>query len=215
MRTVLCVLPLGCLLLAAPLAARDFLAADEADQIREAQEPNQRMALYAQFAQRRVDLVKNLLSRDRPGRSALVHDALEDYGKILDAIDDVADDALVRKIDVKAGLNEVAAAEQKMLPALEKIVSDRPRDIDRYDFALKNAIETTSDSLEAAQGDLGKRAHDVEAREKKEKRERQASMTTAEQAQKKAEDRKAAADQQNKRKPPTLMRPGEKPPDQQ
>jgi len=208
---------LYCLLAAAPLAAqRDYLNGDEIDQIREAQEPNLRLTLYAKFARQRIDMAKNLLAKDKPGRSVLIHDALEDYGKILDAIDDVADDALARHMDVKAGMAAVATEEKQMLPILQKIQSDRPKDLDRYDFALKNAIETTSDGLGSAQQDLGKRAHDVEAREAKEKKERQSSMSTAEkQAQKDAQKTTDSSDGQPKRKPPTLMRPGEKPPDQQ
>ena len=166
MKTLLC-----CLLLAAPLAAqRDFLNSDEIDQIRDAQEPNLRLSLYAKFAKARIDLVKNQLAKEKPGRSVQIHDALEDYGKILDAIDDVVDDALARHLDVKAGVAAVASEERQTLPILEKIRNDRPKDMDRYDFVLKNAIDTTSDSLDAAQQDLGKRAHQIEAREEKRRR---------------------------------------------
>src|SRR6266480_6578951 len=109
MKTLLC-----CLLLAAPLAAqRDFLAANEIDQIKEAQEPNLRLKLYADFAKNRMEMVQNLLSKEKAGRSILVHDALEDYSKILDAIDDVADEALAHKVDMKPGLTAVASTEKE------------------------------------------------------------------------------------------------------
>src|SRR5262249_3372100 len=208
MKTLLC-----CLLLAAPLCAqRDFLNADEIDQIKEAQEPNLRIKLYADFARMRLDLVKNFLSKDKPGRATLIHDALEDYGKILDAIDTVADSAAEKQTDLKIGLNAIATAYKSMLPELEKIRDSKPKDLDRYEFALTQAIDTTSDSLHLAQEDLGKRGKDVQAREEKARKTIEAEMTPTEkkEVKKKADEH----EEKPKRKPPTLYKPGEKKQDQ-
>ena len=210
---------LWCLLVAAAgysqgLAHRDFLTADETDQIKEAQEPNLRLKLYAGFARARADKVKSLLAKEKTGRSILIHDALDDYSKIIDALDDVADDAIGRKLDIKLGLTAVASVEKETLPVLQKAQDSHPKDMERYDFVLKQAIEPTADSLEAAQEDLGKRVKDVEARQRQERKARQEAMTPTEREAAKAADQKAADDEEKKEEEkkaaPTLMRPGEK-----
>ena len=207
MRLLVCAL-----LLAAPIfgqAKHDFLTSDETEQIREAQEPNQRLFLYANFAKERLDLVKNLLGKEKPGRSILIHDALEDYQKIIDALDNVVDDALQRKKDITKGLEYVAKVEKEMLPVLQKLKDDPPKDASRYEFILRDAVDTTADSLQGAQGDTDKRAAAVEAREEKEKAAVRESMSTDE---KKGDDKKKAesTDEKPARKPPTLYRKGEK-----
>jgi hypothetical protein len=197
---------------------RDFLTADEVDQIREAQEPNARLKLYILFARQRLALLDQFLSKEKPGRSALIHDTIEDYTHIIEAIDTVADDALVRKAQLDVGMKEVATAEAEMLAKLQKIEDSAPKDLARYEFALKNAIDTTSDSKELSEEDLHTRAGDVAAQDKKEKQDRDALLGDKEKAENKKANKDAAAaadDGKPKRKPPTLYKPGEKPPDQQ
>lgn len=212
---------LAVLLLATGLCAqrRDFLTADEIDQIKQAQEPNERITLYAKFAKDRLELVKNLLGKEKPGRAAMIHDALEEYTKILDAVDDVTDQALGKQAEMSVGLTALAKMEREMLPMLKKLRDSQPKDLDRYDFVLKTAIDTTTDSLELAETDLGKRTRDVEAREAREKQALKDAMTPAERegvtaaekdaAAKEAAAKEAAAAKQQK-KPPTLLKPGEK-----
>src|SRR4029077_2625843 len=143
---------------------RDFLTSDEADQVRLVQEPNERLKLYLVFAKARGDQVDQLVAREKAGRSALIHDLLEDYTRIIDAIDTVADDALRRKVEIKLGMAATVEGERSMLARLRKILAAAPSDLARYEFALNDAVDTTADSLELSQTDLAGRASGVEGK---------------------------------------------------
>jgi hypothetical protein len=193
---------------------REFLTADEIDRVRDAQEPNMRLKLYIEFARERLAVTQQFLAKDKPGRSALIHDALDDYSHIIEAIDTVSDDALVRKVPVDIGMKEVAAAEGEMLATLKKIQDSAPKDLERYQFVLQNAIDTTSDSKELSEEDLHKRAGELVSEEKKEKQERKALSNSEDKSAKNSPEDKPGVIKAGDRKPPTLYKPGEKPPDQ-
>lgn len=195
------------LCLAAPIPAQDdFLTADEVDQLRLTQEPNERIVLYLRFAQQRIDLAQDLVAKEKPGRSVLIHDALEQYTQIIDAIDTVADDALHRKLSIQKGMEAVTESQKKMLAALRKVDESRPPDLPRYKFVLQQAIETTEDSLELSMQDLNQRATEVEAREEREDKERESMMQPKDIEQKRAAEKKET---EKKRKVPTLYKKGE------
>jgi hypothetical protein len=192
------------------LAQREFLTNDEIDKIREAQDPNMRLRIYLVFAKQRLDQLQQQIVKDKKGRSLTVRQLLEDYGQIVDAIDTVSDDALKRKVDVSVGVGEVSDTEKKFLAQLKRLEESHPHDLDMYEVSLKNAIETTSDSISTAAEDLGKRTALVTAKAEEEKKKIESLSTPEQLKEKKTEEAKADIGTP-KRKPPTLYRPGEKP----
>jgi hypothetical protein len=187
---------------------RDFLSPNEVEQVREAQDINDRLVLYVHFAKQRMDLLEQYLSKDKPGRSIFIHNTLEDYSKIIEAIDSVSDDALLHKHPIDKGLIAVLNGEKEFIDQLNKIQNSAPKDLNRYQFVLQQAIDTTSDSRELSMEDSQKRGAALAAEDTKEKQERETMMPSKEAADRKKD---AAAQETTKKKVPSLYRPGEKP----
>jgi len=187
---------------------RDFLSPNEVAQIREAQDPNDRLKLYIHFDQMRMDLIGQYLAKEKPGRSVFIHDNLEDYSRIIEAMDSVADDALRRNRQIDKGMLLVLDAEKDFLDKLTKIQDADPKDLDRYKFVLTEAIDTTSDSRELSMQDSAKRSAELAAEDSKEKKARDAMLPAKEVKERK---QAAQAEDDKKKKTPSLYRPGEKP----
>jgi hypothetical protein len=191
------------------LAQKDFLTPDEVSKVRLVQVPDERLALYTTFAQQRMDLLRTYFADQKPGRSALIHDVLEEYIKIIEAIDTVADDALRRNLAIDKGITVVEQAERAMLSDLERFDGVEATDRVRYDYVLSDALEATRDSLMLASEDVRDRKADVTKRDASEKKQRETMMTP--------DDIKASRDQQQQqakekekspgRKLPSLRRP--------
>ena len=193
---------------------REYLTPNEVDQVREAQEPNARLLLYVQFARMRMDLLQQYLAKEKPGRSIFIHNTLEDYSKIIESIDSVSDDALRHNRPIDKGMTAVAGAEKAFLEQLNKIQDREPADLDRYKFVLSQAIDTTSDSRDLSLQDAGKRSAELSAADAEAQKDREAMMPAKEVKERK-QDSAEQSDQEQKKKIPTLLRPGEKPPQPQ
>lgn len=187
------------------LAQRDFLTPDEVAKVRLAQEPNARLQLYTTFAQLRVEMLRNYFANEKAGRSALIHDALVEYTKIIETIDTVADDALRRNMVIDEGIDAVEKTERMLLADLERFDGIESADRSRYELVLEDAIETTRDSLELAAEDLRDRKIDVAKREAAIKKQQEEMMSTEEVKERKAQEAKESKDKAG-RKLPTLRR---------
>jgi hypothetical protein len=189
------------------IAQRDFLTADEVDQLREVQAPDERLNMYVVFARQRVDLLGQLFAKEKTGRSLLIHDTLDQYTKIIEAIDTVVDDALARKRPVTV-LPSVAKMERELLAKLEKFAKLETADADRYRFSLDQAIASTKDSADTSEVNLAERTREVEANEKRIEKEREAMSAPGKKDEKEqaaAEEKKSAAP----KKKATLLKKGE------
>jgi len=193
---------------------------DEIEKVRVAQIPNDRLKLYVLFARQRIDQLQRLLNKEKKGRSAEARELLEDYSSIIDAVDTVTDDAVRRGVDIAEGIAAVTTAEKRFLGQLQQIRDRNPPDIDLYNIALREAIASTSDSIDEASDDLGARGAKLNAEDKRIKNEAEQTLKAEDKnANPSAEQTKTADastdDTKPKRKPPTLLRPGEKLPDSQ
>ncbi len=204
---------LAVLALSPAQAKRDFLSTSEADQVRLTQEPNARLKLYATFAEDRILMLEQIMQKNEAGRSVLVREALDDYTKIIETIDVVADDALSRGVDITEGLEAVTKAEEKFLESLDGVLDGDPSDLQRYRFVLATAIETTEDSIEINLEDLGDRKTGLAERQEKYQKKLE-TMMTPEMAEGRKEDTKELEEEEEetKRKAPTLLKKGEKKP---
>src|SRR5271157_797689 len=145
------------LLLCAGLAMaqkhRDPLTQPEIDQIRDTSwEPQQRLALYVQFARARLAKLEQVRSdpkvTDRPHQT---HDLLDDFQLLYDELNDNIDTYVDRKDDIRKPLKAIIAADtefQAKLRALKGAADVPPEEARQYEFVLTNLLDSVDSSAE-------------------------------------------------------------------
>jgi hypothetical protein len=139
--------------LARPLPAnppqlKDYLNDEEADKIRDAREPAERIKLYMSFAEDRLNKFEYELNRNvqERRRSEILNGLLNGYsGCVDDAADQIAL-AEEKHADIHEALKLMRTKDTAFLALLQKYDKDGP-ELETYRDTLEDAIEGTKDAL--------------------------------------------------------------------
>lgn len=163
MRNHIAVVSLGTLLvLAAPAAhsrarapqdKKDYLTDAEADKIRDANNPSDRIKLYVAFADDHLKKFQYELSRQTPERrrDEILNGLLNGYSGCMDDAADQIDDAKEKQLDIHVSLKLLESKGKEFLTQLQKIDEGNGPDFDSYKDTLEDAIQGTKDAISDAQ----------------------------------------------------------------
>ena len=135
---------------------KEYLSDAEADKIRDADTPSERMRLFISFADDRIKKFQYELNRTAPerNRTEILNGLMNGYAGCIDDAADQIDVAQEKQQDIHDALKVMLAKGKEFLDILNKIDKDGP-DLDTYRDTLEDAIEGTKDALSDAQ-DAGK-----------------------------------------------------------
>ena len=131
---------------------KDYLTDMEADKIRDAETPSERVKLFLAFAADRLKKFQYELSRGPNGvrRSETLNGLLNAYSACVDDAADVIGLQLEKQGDIRAGLKEMKTKAKEFLETLEKL-NQGGTEFDLYKQTLADALEGTRDALNDAE----------------------------------------------------------------
>jgi hypothetical protein len=144
--------------LSAPRAARaqapqrDYLNEVEADKIRDAQNPNDRIKLFLDFAADRLKKFQYELGRANPQsrHAEILNGLLNAYAGCIDDAADMITLAKEKQADIRPALKDMQSRGKGFLETLEKLAKDGP-ELEVYKDTLDDAMDGTRDALKDAE----------------------------------------------------------------
>src|SRR5215471_20274200 len=147
---------IGLCALAPPRAAaqrpeKDYLSPIEADKIRDAETPNDRIKLFLTFAEDRLRKFEYELAHPSPNKhSEMLNYLMNSYGGCVDDAADIVQLGLEKQQNIRQGIDFMATKAEAFLEILKKI-SANGVELEIYKDNLDDAIEGTEDALREAQ----------------------------------------------------------------
>ncbi len=130
---------------------KDYLSALEADKIRDAETPNERIKLFIQFADDRLKKFQYELDHPSSSRHAeMLNYLMNGYIGCVDDASDLIQEGLEKQQNIRAGIDLMASKAKEFLDVLKKISADG-KELESYKFNLDDAIEGTQDAINDAE----------------------------------------------------------------
>lgn len=139
----------------APSAAgqtqKDYLSAIEADKIREAETPNERITLFLTFADDRLKKLQYELEHpSQTNHPEMINSLLNAYVGCVDDAADLIQLGIEKQQNIRKGIELMASRTKDFLVVLQKIPRDAA-DAELYKDNLDDAIEGTQDASKEAE----------------------------------------------------------------
>jgi hypothetical protein len=130
---------------------KDYLSSYEADKIRDAETPNERIKLFVEFADDK--LKKFQYELEHPSQTNHMQQLNYLMNAYIGCLDDAADlmqESVDKQQNVRAGVDLIASKSKEFLQVLKKIQTDG-KELDVYKDTLEDAIEGTQDAQSDAE----------------------------------------------------------------
>jgi hypothetical protein len=136
---------------AASHTQKDYLSSLEADKIREAETPNERITLFLSFADDRIKKLQYELEHPSDNRHVeMVNSLLNAYVGCVDDAADLIQLGIEKQQNIRKGIDLMASRTKEFLGILQKIPTDAP-DSELYKDNLDDALEGTLDASKEAE----------------------------------------------------------------
>lgn len=130
---------------------KDYLSDVEADKIRDAETPNERVKLFLSFADDRLKKFQYELEHPSPTKHPeMLNYLMNSYSGCVDDAADLIQVALSKQENIRAGIDLMASKAKDFLETLQKYQKSGP-DLEIYKENLDDAIEGTQDALNEAE----------------------------------------------------------------
>lgn len=133
---------------------KDYLSAIEADKIRDAETPNERITLFLTFADDRLKKLQYEL--DHPSQAnhdEMINSLLNAYVGCVDDAADLIQLGIEKQQNIRKAINLMASKTKEYIVALQKVPTNTP-DADMYKDNLDDAIQGTQDASREAEAAL-------------------------------------------------------------
>jgi hypothetical protein len=130
---------------------KDYLSGVEADKIREAETPNERIALFLNFADDRLKKLQYEFEHpSQTNHAEMINSLLNAYVGCVDDAADLIQLGIEKQQNIRKGIDLMASRTKEFLVILQKIPTDAS-DAEMYKDNLDDAMEGTRDASKEAE----------------------------------------------------------------